>query len=101
MNLFWWRGCISSIIIYVLIFFFFPIVFGNTPLNLLNLGSRNGASNFLINIISFGFIVIIIAFISSVFITNKKSWLKGNLIGTVIDITFFLIISPIYMVIFF
>ncbi|MEH7355927.1 hypothetical protein V7150_20570 [Neobacillus drentensis] len=100
MNLIRGWGFISSLTLYALIFFFFPIIFGNTPVNLFDLGSRDGISNLFINLISYGIIVIIIAFIPSLFIVNKKNWLRVNLIGTVVAIILFLIISTLYLAIF-
>lgn len=94
------RGFIVSITLYVLLFFFFSFFFGNTPVNLLGLDNGNGISNLFINLISYGFTVILISLIPSLFIRKKKKWLRGNLIGTVVAILLSLIIVPLYLIIF-
>lgn len=62
-------------------FFSFPVVFGETPVNVMNLGSTNGEKNYLINILSYMVIGIIISIGIGIFSSEKLKWIKGAIRG--------------------
>lgn len=90
-------GFIIGALTFILTVFIFPLVFGETPVNILKLGSRVGEKNYLINITSYILISIGISMAISVISKKKLKWIKGVIFGTVITA----LLVTIYIVLYF
>jgi hypothetical protein len=84
-------GFIVCVVIYVLTFQYSYLIFGETPVNILGLGSRNGGWNLLINLMTYAGISLFFVTIIGVFIVKNKRWIFQGIIGCVVSVTMTLV----------
>lgn len=94
------KGSLVAAMLLLLIFLFFPILFGETPVNLLGLGGRNGSFNLIINILSYSIITLLITTIVSFGASDQRKRLISNLIGICVSSLSILAYILIYLTIF-
>jgi len=76
-----WIGFMVGSLTLIIIFLLFPVVFGDTPVNLLRLGSVSGERNYYINLFSFLLITTVLYGVTCLFIKEKVKWIVGGIFG--------------------
>lgn len=91
------KGIVFAIFTYLIIFYIFDPLFGNTPVIILNISGKNGYANLLINLTSYGIITFSVLLIFSFFNKNNNVWIKSNALGIFIAIIATLCFISIYI----
>jgi hypothetical protein len=94
------KGSISAILVYILTCSFFSKIFGDSPVNLIGLGGRDGVRNLMFNLFSFSIITLVFTIIVGIFHLDKRRWLILNLIGIGISSVSVFIFTLIYLSLF-
>jgi hypothetical protein len=78
-------GSIVSVIIYICVFKFSYSILGETPVNILGLGSRGGR-NLLINLMSYAGVSLFLVTIIGKFLGKEKRWILEGIIGCFVSV---------------
>ncbi len=95
-----WIGFTLSSLTLIINFYLFPLVFGETPVNLLGMGSVSGHKNYFINLFSYIVINTVILCFITLFAKEKIKWILGFVFGTCIIAVLFTVFIFSYFEIF-
>lgn len=92
------KGSIFSFILYWFIFVVFPIIFKDTPVNILALSSVDGGKNLAVNVLFYVIFSFSICLIVLLFMKDKVRWFKGLILGlfAAVILTYLIIVIFIY-----
>jgi hypothetical protein len=88
-----------SFLFHSFIHWFFPYIFGETPLKIMKLGTGDGSKNYIINLVSYTVITLVPISLIALVVKHKVKWVNGAVIGTLISIALnVLVVSLAYYI---
>lgn len=74
-------GFLLGLVLFVATYIGFPILFGETPVNVLNISSTNGLKNLILNLLFYSLITLGLSTLPVFFLPNRARWYKFVIFG--------------------
>ncbi|ASS73675.1 hypothetical protein CIG75_00910 [Tumebacillus algifaecis] len=75
-----------ALLVFIAIYIGFPILFGETPVNVLYISSSSGIKNLVLNLLFYSLLTITISTLPAVFLKNRVIWFQSVITGLALSL---------------